>query len=247
MRGGLERRFWKTAWAWMLALCCGLASAPSARALTLAQVDLVSFQLGGAVGLTPSAFSGNPILFQSSPANLFVSAANAMFNPQLSIVQNLGTVHQNPQGSGGNATPGAPFIADSSWTITNTTQNSFASVVLLFTKVDLTGGYPNVPVGLDGNLIQILDHVVGTTHTYFAAMDLGPLAAFDPNSNADSTTITVRYIVGGNLPISGGNLVMPPLSVTAVVDPTIVPEPGTLLFLVSGLAALAASRTRRWR
>jgi hypothetical protein len=124
-------------------------------------------------------------------------------------------------------------------------------VVLLFTKVDLFSSepdFPDVPVGLDANEdVEILRHLVNGTPTFFPAISLGSLAAFNPNNDSDSTTITVRYIVGGNLPIEGNNLVVPPLSVAGVVNPTVIPEPGTLVFVGSGLAALAALRTRRWK
>jgi len=101
------------------------------------------------------------------------------------------------------------------------------------------GGYPDIPVAIDDNLMLVVKHNTASQGAfYFAGLALGTLA---PGASVEKT---VRYIVAGNLPINGALLVMPPFGLAALTSYTI-PEPGTLLLVASGAALLAVARRRR--
>lgn len=237
-----------------LAIVLAVGIAPQVSALGLSDVDRLQFPLGGAnTGFTNAGpgfdwavtpendrlCAGNPGAFNATGACMGLSSY------ELTITQDLQTVHQNPQARGAVPSLTDPFIADSRWTITNTTATSFTDpILLMFTSVSLEpfngalvpAGYPNLQVGMDGNLLDIVKYTAMGMDFFFGSVNVGPL---DPG---ESASFTVRYIVSsGAMPIVGNNIVMPPLKVVAMV----VPEPTTLALLVAGLGGIAAFGRRR--
>jgi hypothetical protein len=240
--------------AWGAALALGL-SAAGASALTLGGtgtvVDPVYFNSGGNFGLiTGPAFdfaatsSGDWRAVGSGGA---LSIQTALQTPVLQNPQSPAS-SLNPLGPQGTPTTSNPFVADSIWTVTNTTNTELKNAYLFFDAVNLAptsllpGKYPNIPVGIDRNLYSIVKYTSpgATSPLFFAALSLGSLAP--DGSPGDSTQVHVRYIVAGALPQIGANLVMPPFSVAALIN---VPEPGTLVLVGSGVVLLGATRRRR--
>lgn len=198
-------------------------------------------------GFDPAAVAGAglvPTLFADF-SNPQLLAGNAMFpGLDLSITQDLANplVIQNPQDPArADSTPGVadlpsfadPFVAESDWTVQNTSGRPLDDVALLFMLPDFSA-YPAVPVGLDANLLQILRYDVGDVF-HLGAVLLGDLAP------GDTAEVTVRYVVAGELLSDGGSLVMPPLSTLGLAE---VPEPGSAILFALGIAALAGRRRR---
>lgn len=256
----------------------GLLLASSvASAVTLAETNPLFFPLGGAnTGFDPVAVgsSGVPIGWDSNPASSFLCAGTSgTFQPigacagkqgfdiEITLQDLQRPVDQNPQERPipSDPTPLDPFIGTSFWTATNSSGADFTlPAVLIFTNIDLSdfpgnllgGPYPDVEVGLDANLFQIVRQTVpqpaGPDLAFFyGGVSLGTLAA------GEEITFPVRYIVNGPLPFGpdivpppGADLVMPPIALLGLA----IPEPTTALLLGAGLAALgAARRERQWR
>lgn len=226
---------------------------PQSSALGLSDVDRLQFPMGGAnTGFTNA---GPDFDWAVSPENRRLCAGAGAFNAtgacmglsayELTLTQQLQTVHQNPQARGAVPSATDPFIADSLWTLTNTTTESFLDpILLMFSSVALEpflgslvpGGFPNLQVGLDGNLLDIARFTHAGMDFFFGSVNVGGLAP------GESASFLVRYVVSsGPLPIVGNNVVMPPLKVVAMV----VPEPTTLVLLVAGFGGLAAFGRRR--
>jgi hypothetical protein len=236
-----------------ITLALALALAPSARALDISDVYLVNFPLGGAnTGLVNA---GPDFDFAIDETTTLICAGAGVFQAvnacagksgyDITITQDLQTVHQNPQARGSVPSPSDPFIADSEWTATNTSGQAYDEpVLLLFTNVGLgpnpgaplPNGYPDLQVGLDANLLDIVLFSVGGAGYFFGAVNLGLL---QPD---ESVTFTVRYIVSsGPMPIVDNDIVMPPLKVVGAS----VPEPGTFVLLLAGLAGTALVGRKR--
>lgn len=229
-----------------------LAAAMPAAALNIGDVDLKLFPAGGSnTGFTNAGpghdFAIDPgMKMLCTGAGVFqaVSSCAGHTGYQITIQQDLQTVHQFPQARSAQPTGAAPFIADSLWTATNTGGGAYEHVLLLFTSVNLApfpgaiaqNGYPDLVVGLDGNLLDIVKYTALGNDYYFGAVDLGSLAP------GESRQFTVRYIVSsGPMPIVNNQVVMPPLKLLSVV----VPEPGSIALLLTGLAGIAlAGRAR---
>lgn len=233
-----------------LATGLGLAWGGNASALSISDTDPLIFPLGGAnTGFTNAgpAFdfltaSFNDSLCAGSGIFVAVGSCAGLTDFDLTIVQNLGTVHQNPQARGATPSPTDPIIADSTWTITNTSGAPLGDPsLLLFTNVDLAGslvpgGYPDLTIALDGNLLQIVRHDAAGGPYFFGAVTLGPLVA------GGSVDVPIRYILMGPLPIVGNTLVLPSLSLLGI---TVIPEPRAAALLGIGLAGLGVLRRSR--
>lgn len=235
-----------------LATLAVLALAAPAGAYNFSDIDVLRFPSGGAnTGFTNAGpghdFAIDPDMERvCTGAGVFQAVASCTGRSayDITITQDLQQVRQFPQASGGQPSGSNPFVADSRWTATNTSGQSYQQVLLLFTSVNLapfpgaiaTGGYPDLPVGLDGHLLKIVKYTFMDVDYFFGAVDLGRLAP------GESRDFLVRYIVsGGPMPIVGNNVVMPPLKLLGVV----VPEPGTFALLLSGLAGIALVGRKR--
>lgn len=245
---------------WQLPLLCALVIA--AGALPAAATPIV---IGGAGG--PS-FTVDPIYFKgfdqfgltgpgagasylaTSPVPfLSVGAAAGM---QLTLSQNLQqpvyqhpqypSISQNPLTNGGiptSPTDALPFVADSIWTITNTSGRDLRGVLLLFTKVAGATGYPSVDVALDDYFYETLRYESTTAGTlYFGVIKLGDLAT------NGQISFPVRYIVADPLLREAARDVMPPFGLSALERGSYIPEPSTSVLVLVGLAMLGRGARR---
>lgn len=238
----------------LLAAAIGLAGSASATPITVGAGGSAPFQVDPVYFIAPSAGNtdpfglvdaGNGVDREIGPADFGLSACGVGGGCELSITTSLNTpVHQNPQFPldslnpqipQGTPTTAVPFVADSTWTVQNTSGGALSGLFLLFTSVDFTGGYPTVGVALDQNVYTIMSLDDGTSTAYYGALPIGTLGA------GESKTVQVRYIVTGNLQQVGGSLVMPPFGVSGLV----VPEPATTFLVGIGLTVLAFSRRRK--
>jgi hypothetical protein len=243
-----------------LAIGLALLAAGGARALTIADTNPVFLLGGGLFGFAKAAIdaAGLPVADTATPADAFLSAGNEIYSPALSVTQSLGLIYQNPQAGYQSHAGGCqagdvcqtktnPFFADSTWTVTNNSGHDIASVFLIFTRALLSDGYPDIPVAFDGNLSQILEYTASGQTYWLAMVSLGALGdgnAIDETpavEDPQSTHFSMRYIVGGDMPFSGNEQVMPLIGVLGL-EGVPIPEPGTALLLASGLVALGMAK-----
>ena len=235
----------------LLAIAFGLAATPAfASPITIGgaggpafQVDPIYFNAFDSFGLTgPGA---GPDYYATSPVS-FLSVGNAP-GMDLTLAQDLQKpVYQHPQdpansqnpltngGAPSSPTAAVPFVADSTWTLTNTSGQALEDVLLLFTQVTGSTGYPAVDVALDDFVYDTLQYQSQTAGIlYFGALPLGDLAP------GGQVSVNVRYIVADPLLFDGvQNFIMPPFGLSALVKGNYVPEPGTAVLLLMGLAVL---------
>ena len=220
-------------------LMVGLASA--AQAVTIGSggsapfgVAPLWYNASSAFGLAAPTPAPNYVV---GAGDYFLTAGNEIFTPELSITQSLlQPVHQHPQAPADSQNPltpagpptmALPYVADSLWTVRNDSGMALDHAFLAFTFVSrapfaaLPGGYPDILVGMDDLLVDVVKYSDEDTDYYFAAMSLGSMA------QGESKQLTVRYIVAGDLPFVGGAYVMPPFGVAGLV--TVVPEPASAL------------------
>ena len=251
-------RCWRRALCGKLTLVMALAaSTAAATPITVGgaggpafQIDPIYFKGFNQFGLTgPGAHTD---YFATSPVT-FLSAGNAS-GMDLTLTQDLQKpAYQNPQSpsnsrnantnGGASTAPTAsiPFVADSTWTFTNTSGRALDDVLLLFTKASGATGYPSVDVALDDFLYGTLAYKSQTAGTlYFGALPLGDLAP------GGRVSVLVRYVVADALQVSGGNFVIPPFGLSALAKGSYVPEPTTAVLLAAGLAVIGL-RTLRAR
>jgi hypothetical protein len=209
-------------------------------------VDPIYFQGFNVFGLTGP---GQGPAYRASAPVPFLSAGNDP-GMDLTITQSLQLPPwQHPQDPANSQNPdlnqGIPFtpsfetplVADSIWTVRNDSGRSLDDVLLLFTRTRATPGYPALEVALDDRLVSVMEYTSGDgTVRWYGAMSLGDLA---PGASAE---IRVRYVVAGPLPLMNGEFLLPSLGIAGIDGPHYVPEPGTLLLLACGVAALCAGR-----
>lgn len=239
---------------WQLALACALAIAAGAAPAAAAPI-MVGGAGGPAFAIDPLYFNGfdefglsgagpNANYLAIAPLT-FLSVGNAA-GMNLTLSQQLQKpVYQHPQdpvnsqnpftngGIPSSPTTAIPFVADSTWTITNTSGRVLSGVLLLFTKATGATGYPPVDVALDAYFYQTLRYESATSGTlFFGAIALGDLAV------NQQISFPVRYVVADPLLFQGNDYVMPPFGLSALERGSYIPEPGTSALLVLGLAML---------
>lgn len=252
-------RRWRLALYGNLALVIGLAASTAAATPitvggaggTAFQIDPIYFKGFNQFGLTGPGAHADYLATSPVP---FLSAGNAS-GMDLTLTQDLQKpAYQNPQSPSNSQNPltnggvstaptaAVPFVADSSWILTNTSGRALDDVLLLFTKASGATGYPSVDVALDDSLYGTLEYKSQTAGTlYFGALPLGDLAP------GEQISVLVRYVVADALLVSGNNFVIPPFGLSALAKGSYVPEPTTAVLLAAGLAVigLRAPRVRQ--
>jgi hypothetical protein len=208
----------------LLALAGALAVAAPSRAVTIGDTNPLFFNGPDGFGFVASevAAAGLAAAFQADADDTWLVAGKKSPKVDLAISVDLQDVFKEPNKKGKKPTVANPIIADSIWTVTNKTGEALDDVLLVFTLGNTNGRKNHKPVGLDGNLVDIL-------------------AAEGPGSSID---VDVRYIVGGRLGRQGNKLLLPRFGTSAVTGATPVPEPATGAAVALGLLALAAARRR---
>jgi hypothetical protein len=219
------------------------ALAGSARAVTIGDTNPIFFNGPDGYGFTAAdvAAAGLAAAFQADAEDNWLNAGKKSPKVDLAISVDLQEVYKDPNRKGKKPTIANPIIADSIWTVTNTTGEDLDDVLLVFTLGDSSGKKKHKPVGLDGDLVDILAYSNDGVDYLFGVIRLGDLAAEGPGSSVD---IDVRYIVGGRLARNGSKLLLPRFGTSAVTGATAIPEPATGACVALGLLALAAARRR---
>ena len=236
-------------WIARVGLLGALVLAQRAEALTVGgaggpelEVDPIYFAAFGEFGLIPNA---PPDYIAVAPVTFLSIAPGSGLGIDLLLEQELKkpviqhpqdpTNSQNPGTNGGvpsDPTTALPFVADSQWTVRNTSGSFLDDLVLLFTRVIDDPGYPAVDVALDGGVYDVLAYTNASDVTrFYGAIALGDLA---PDT---SVQFDVRYIVAGPLPIIDGEYAIPRFGLAGLAHPARVPEPGTALLVALGLVA----------
>jgi hypothetical protein len=235
----MSQRF-STAMAQIAGLALALLLAPAAGALTIGDISELYFTGPSGFGFDAgdATAAGFGRSFRAGPSDDWIEAGEKSLGLPIRITQNLGTIHQDPEGDGETPGTGNPYIADSRWTVKNKTGRDLLAPLLVFTLVDPLDSYPDVPTGLDGDLLQILEYSSAGVDYLFGVVALPDL---EENGSVD---IDVRYVVAGPLEDD----FLPPLGLMALGSyEMLVPEPGGLLLWGSLLALGVGSGLARRR
>lgn len=221
-----------------LGLALAMLLAPPAVALTIGDISELYFAGPAGFGFDAGdvAGAGFSAAFSASPGDDWIDAGEKSLGLPIRITQNLGTIHQDPEGDGETPGTGNPYIADSRWTVWNKTGRKLLAPLLVFTVVDPLDSYPDVPTGLDGDLLQILQYSSGGADYLFGVVGLPDL------EDDGSVDIDVRYVVAGPLEDD----FLPPLGLMALgTYETLVPEPDAVLLWALALAVVVGPARRR--
>jgi hypothetical protein len=194
-------------------LAAALALAPlGAAALSVRDTQPLWFAGPGGYGFDAAAVAaaGRAPAYSADADDTWLDAGDSKLGLPIAIDVDLGKVHRNPQARGKKPSANKPFIADSTWTVTNETGRALDDALLVFTLGDTGGRRKPKPVALDGNLVEILEYSFDGVDYLFGAVRLGDLAAEGPES---SVTIDMRYIVAGPLHRKRNRLFLPPVVV----------------------------------
>ena len=218
----------------------GALVAGDGRAISLATIDPLYFNGPSRFGFTATelASAGLSVAGVASPLDTWLSAGSQSLTPlpTVGVDQHLATVYSNPQAAGHTPSLTDPVIADSTWTVRNNGTTPLPASYLVFVQADPANQYPGMPIGLDGDLLSILDYSYGGTDYLFGAI---PLPALGVGQSFD---VTVRYVVAGRLDYDAGQgaYLLPRFGLSDLVLP--VPEPGTATALALGLVAIGGCR-----
>ena len=235
LRGRPTRRLART-----VAAIAVVIAAADARALSVSDISPLYFNGPGRFGFTAAdvARAQLSVSDAASVRDTWLSAGGQGVSPlpMLGIDQHLGTIYSNPQGAGRTPSVADPFIADSTWTVHNNSGARLPPSYLVFVQADPTSQYPGMPIGLDGDLLSIVDYSYGESEYLFGAIPLPSLGV------GQSFDVAVRYVVGGTLDFDSGQgaLVLPRFGLQCLV----VPEPAPIAGLALGLAATALHSLR---
>lgn len=229
----------------MIAAAFALGAGP-ARALAISDIHPLYFSGPGGFGFSSTAVGalGKQPEFSATPASSFLDAggraAGALPGPPLLIEQQrITAIHRNPQAAGRVPSVADPLVIDSQWTLRNDSGSVLPAGFLLFLLGDSRSPlqYPGLKIGLDGDLLSIVEYSAGGVGYLFGAVRLPSLGA------GQSIDFPVRYVVGGRLDYDAArnSFVLPQLGLSGLL----VPEPGTAAALGLGLAALGARRGAR--
>jgi hypothetical protein len=228
-----DRRLWTSRAGAALALAGAIALGGAAHAIS---VTPLFFDGPGGFGFAPADVVGLHVSASANASSHWVLAGGHALlpGPGLHIDNHLSTIHSNPQGTGGTPSEANPFVADSTWTVTNDTGAPIYDGYLVFTTLDIDARYHGLLAGLDGALLEIVDYSSAGTDYAFGAIPLPNLGV------GQSTDLTVRYVVAGPLDYDAeaNAYVLPRLGVAGLV----VPEPAAIAGIGLGLALLGARR-----
>jgi hypothetical protein len=217
-----------------LGLSVALAAA-EARALSITDIEPLFFKGPSGFGFAAADVTqlGLVAAAAATPRDTWTSAGGRALTPApaLGIDQRLTQVWSNPQAAGRTPSASDPFIVDSLWTVHNDSGKPLPASFLVFLQADPLHQYPGMPIGLDGDLLSIVDYSAQGIHYLFGAVRLPSLGV------GQSFDFPVRYVVGGTLDYDAGRnqLLLPRFGLSGLVVPE--PAPGTALAL--GLIGLA--------
>jgi hypothetical protein len=198
---------------------------------------------GSNTGFSPTAVqaAGLSPLYLSNPSGDWHTAGDTRFLPDVSVVEISRTVLSNPQGRGDIPDFDDPALVNVRFRITNRLGEALTNPLLVFLGASVGSRDPDIDrVGLEVDLLDaILKYEGGTPDPLlYGVLQLPTL---QPGEFVERT---IRYVIADAMRVQGGNAVVPPYTVAVLNDPTVIPEPTTLLLASVACASLLAAR--RW-